>query len=169
MDDGNEVYVTAISQEGETERSLKIFAIDRKCGEGIWSIRERVEYGIWGGMALDKERIYVSLFNDDGAELFAVERKEGLRMWKLNSEDIKFTTMEWSNPVIIGNEIYMGEAQKKPNRQDISNIYCIDKNDGTIYKKFKLGTSTNYFDAPVVVAAKESIYGLYGGRMVAIR
>ncbi len=167
--DGNEVYVTAISQEGETERSLKIFAIDRKCGEGIWSIRERVEYGIWGGMALDKERIYVSLFNDDGAELFAVERKEGLRMWKLNSEDIKFTTMEWSNPVIIGNEIYMGEAQKKPNRQDISNIYCIDKNDGTIYKKFKLGTSTNYFDAPVVVAAKESIYGLYGGRMVAIR
>jgi outer membrane protein assembly factor BamB len=167
--EGNEVYVTALSEDSETVMSLKIFAIDRKCGEGIWSIRERVEYSTWGGMALDEERVYVSLFNDNSAKLFAVKREDGTKMWKLNSEDENFASPEWSNPIIAGDKIYMGEIKRKPNREDISNIYCINKNDGTVYKKLKLGNAPNYFDAPVVVAAKESIYGLYGGQIVAIR
>ena len=180
---GETIYAIGKSNRAKEE---KIFAIDDSCGQMEWSVVSKDEKS-WMGMAASPEELYVSVQREGTknaygtAEMIALDRKGGSRLWTIKLENMRYASVELGNPIIAGNEIYVGGLQRRANRSDIAyfNVIEIDLPEGTpvpsqahkreINKTIKISEEPMYVSPPSIVAGKDTIYTLAGGVVTAMR
>ncbi len=180
---GETVYAIGKSNQAKEE---KIFAIDDSCGKMEWSVLSRGEKS-WMGMAASSKELYVSVQKESAknaygtAEMIALDRKGGSKLWTIKLENMKYASVELGNPIIAGGEIYVGGLQRRMNRSDIAsvNVIEIDMPEGTpipgqahrkeINKTIEISEDPIYVSPPSIVAGKDTIYTLVGGVITAIR
>ena len=180
---GETVY--AIGKSNQTEEQ-KIFAIDDSCGKIEWSVLSRDKKS-WMGMAASSEALYVSVQKESKeraygvAEMVALDRKGGSRLWTIKFENMKYSSVELGNPIIAGGEVYVGELQKRMNRSDVAsvNVIGIDTFERSpipgqasrreMSRKIEISKEPMYVSPPSVAAGKDTIYALVGGVITAIR
>ena len=94
---------------------------------------------------------------------------------------MRYASVELGNPIIVGDEIYVGGLQRRANRSDIAyfNVIGLDLPEGTpvpgqahrreIDKTIKISEEPMYVSPPSIVAGKDTIYTLAGGVITAMR
>jgi len=180
---GETVYAIGKSNQAKEQ---KIFAIDDSCGKIEWSVLSRDEKS-WMGMAASSEALYVSVQKERAeraygvAEMVALDRKGGSRLWTIKFENMKYSSVELGNPIIAGGEVYVGELQKRVNRSDVAsvNVIGIDTFERSpipgqasrreMSRTIEISKEPMYVSPPSVAAGKDTIYALAGGVITAIR
>ena len=138
-------------------------------------------------MAANPEELYVSVQRESTknaygtAEMIALDRKGGSRLWTIKLENMRYASVELGNPIIVGDEIYVGGLQRRANRSDIAyfNVIGLDLPEGTpvpgqahrreIDKTIKISEESMYVSPPSIVVGKDTIYTLAGGVITAMR
>jgi len=180
---GETVYAIGKSNQAKEE---KIFAIDDSCGQMEWSVLSKGGKS-WMGMAANPEELYVSVQTESTenaygtAEMIALDRNGGARLWTIKLENMRYASVELGNPIIAGGKIYVGGLQRRANRSDIAyfNVIEIDLPEGTpvpgqthrreIDKTIKISEESMYVSPPSIVVGKDTIYTLAGGVITAMR